>query len=172
LPYRRATRASAKEEVTIAVSTMERVRAIVEPLLSSRSVALYDLEVAGTQVRVTLETADLEVIADVTRAISRALDEADPIEGHYTLEVSSPGLERALRTPAHFAAAIGSAVKVKTNPDVDGDRRVEGTITAADADRVTIGDRSLRYDEIERARTVFEWGPAPKPGKSKAKVLK
>ena len=157
-----------KEEVTIAVSTIERVREVIEPLLAARSVPLYDLELAGGQLRVTLETADLEVIADLTRAMSRALDDADPINSRYTLEVSSPGLERPLRTPAHFAGAVGSPVKVKTKPDAastpDRDRRVEGTLTAADDRGITVGERTLRYDEIERARTVFVWGPPPKPG--------
>ena len=157
-------RASMKEEVTIAVSTIERVREVIEPLLAARSVPLYDLELVGGQLRVTLETADLQVIEELTRAMSRALDDADPIDSRYTLEVSSPGLERALRTPAHFAGAIGSPVKVKTKPEVDGDRRVEGTLTAADDHGVTVGERTLGYDEIERARTVFEWGLAPKPG--------
>jgi ribosome maturation factor RimP len=162
-------RASMKEEVTIAVSTIERVREVIEPLLAARSVPLYDLELAGGHLRVTLETADLQVIEELTRAMSRALDEADPIDSRYTLEVSSPGLERPLRTPAHFAGAIGTPVKVKTKPEATstadhGDRRVEGTLTAADDHGITVGERTLRYDEIERARTVFEWGPAPKPG--------
>jgi ribosome maturation factor RimP len=158
-----------KEEVTIAVSTIERVREVIEPLLAARSVPLYDLELAGGHLRVTLETADLQVIEELTRAMSRALDEADPIDSRYTLEVSSPGLERPLRTPAHFAGAIGTPVKVKTKPEATstadhGDRRVEGTLTAADDHGITVGERTLRYDEIERARTVFAWGPAPKPG--------
>lgn len=166
---RRAAGASAKEEVTIAVSTVERVRGVVGPLLSERDMALYDLEVAGSQVRVTVETTDLAAIEELTRAISRGLDAADPIAGRYTLEVSSPGLERALRVPEHFRGAIGVRVKLKTRPDVDGERRVDGILSAADDDAVTVDGRRLHYDEIERARTVFEWGPAPKPGSGSPK---
>ena len=106
----------------------------------------------------------------VARAISRTLDEHDPIQGHYTLEVSTPGLERPLRTPAHFQGAIGAEVKVKTHPGVEGDRRVDGTVRAADDETVAIatadGERTLRYDEIERARTVFVWGPSDKKVKA------
>jgi ribosome maturation factor RimP len=164
-----------KEEVTNAVSTIERVRDVIEPLLAARSVSLYDLELASGQLRVTIETADLQVIEELTRAMSRALDEADPINSRYTLEVSSPGLERALRTPAHFAGALGSPVKVKTRPEAattpdHSDRRVEGTLTAADDEGITVAGRRFRYDEIERARTVFEWGPASKPGGTSSKT--
>ncbi len=76
--------------------------------------------------------------AACTRTISRALDEHDPIDGRYALEVGSPGLERPLRTPAHYAGAVGTTVKVKTTPGVEGERRVEGTITAADDDGITV----------------------------------
>ena len=106
-------------------------------------------------------------IATLSRAISRSLDEHDPIEGHYTLEVGTPGLERPLRTATHFAHAVGSTVKVKTKPGTEGDRRLEGTITSADDDTVTVTSddgtaRRLAYADIERARTTFEWGGAAK----------
>jgi ribosome maturation factor RimP len=95
------------------------------------------------------------------------------VPGRYTLEVSSPGLERRLRTPDHFVRAIGSEVTVKTRTEVDGERRFRGTLVAADEAGVTLrladdaGDRSLAYDQIEKARTVFDWGPTPKPGQPK-----
>jgi len=152
------------------VSIVERVREVVDPLLESQSLTLYDLEVSGSQVRITVDApggVDLEAIARATRAISAALDEHDPIPSKYTLEVSSPGLERALRTPAHFVAAVGTLVSVKTNARVDGERRIKGTLMAADDDGITVDDRTLQYSEIEKARTVFEWGPTPNPGTTK-----
>ena len=152
------------------MSIVERVREVVDPLLESQSLTLYDLEVSGSQVRITVDApggVDLEAIARATRAISAALDEHDPIPSKYTLEVSSPGLERALRTPAHFVAAVGTLVSVKTNARVDGERRIKGTLVAADDDGITVDDRTLQYSEIEKARTVFEWGPTPKPGTTK-----
>ena len=87
----------------------------------------------------------------------------------------SPGLERRLRTPRHFARAVGESVKIKLTAAAgnarDGERRLEGEIAAADDDGVTLrtgsGDERLAYDDIDRARTVFEWGPAPKPGKGR-----
>jgi len=160
------------------VSTVERVRAIVEPLLARHSLEVYDVELSGSQLRVfvdrppsagsdTSPPLDLDTIAYATRIISVALDEHDPIEGRYTLEVSSPGLERALRTPAHFTRAIGSLVTLKTHAGVDGERRVRGVLTRADDHSVTIDGRTLTYDQIDKARTVFEWGPAAKPARAK-----
>ena len=156
------------------MSVSERVRAVVEPVVAAQGLELFDLEQAGPVLRVTVDRAggvDMEAISATTRALSRALDEHDPIAGQYTLEVSSPGLERPLRTPAHWAWAVGRQVSVKTVPDHPAGRRFAGTVAEADADSVTlvldepVGERlTLRLDDIEKARTTFEWGPAPKPG--------
>ena len=66
------------------------------------------------------------------------LDVHDPIPGQYTLEVSSPGLERPLRTPAHFLRAVGQQVAVRTHPGVEGERRVTGLLTSADDSGIVI----------------------------------
>jgi ribosome maturation factor RimP len=152
-------------------STVERVRAVVEPVVAAADLELYDVELAAPILRVLVDKAggvDLAVLGEVTRAVSEALDADDPVPGRYTLEVSSPGLERKLRTPAHFAAAVGKKVRVRTVAGTEGDRRVEGTLTAADDDGVVVetpeGDRRIAHDEVERAKTVFEWGPTPPPG--------
>jgi ribosome maturation factor RimP len=157
------------------MSTSERVRDLVEPLVAAAGLDLYDLELGGGVLQVLVDReggADIDAIAKLTRAISRSLDEHDPIAGHYTLEVSTPGLERPLRTPAHFTRAIGSTVKVKTKPGTEGERRIAGTITAADDDTVTVqvaegASRTVHYDEIERARTTFEWGTVNQERKTK-----
>ena len=90
-------------------------------------------------------------------------------EGRYTLEVSSPGVERPLRTPEHFRRFVGTSVAVKTRPDVEGDRRLEGTLEAADDEGVVVAGRRLAYDDIEKARTVFVWEPAER-GKAKQRA--
>jgi ribosome maturation factor RimP len=160
------------------MTVADRVRDVVLPLLTERDLDLYDIEVAGPVLKVVVDRPaglDLDVLADATRAVSRALDDVDPIAGAYTLEVSSPGLERRLRTPRHFARAVGESVKIKLTATAgnarDGERRLEGEIAAADDEGVTLrtgsGDERLAYDDIDRARTVFEWGPAPKPGKGR-----
>jgi ribosome maturation factor RimP len=130
---------------------------------------LVDLERRATSVRVVVDRAggvDLEAIAAATRAVSAVLDTHDPFPGQrYTLEVSSPGVERRLRTPGHFARAVGEKVSVRTLAGGQGERRVTGRLASADADGFVLeaeelpgGSRRLSYDEVERARTIFEWG--------------
>jgi ribosome maturation factor RimP len=162
------------------MGTVERLHDLVAPICEDLGLELVDLEYKGGRVRVAVDReggVDIDAIAKATRQISRALDEHDPIAGRYTLEVSSPGLERPLRTPAHFARAVGTKVRIKTRPGIEGERRVDGVLSAADDEGVTVtlaapatGERQIRYDDIERARTVFEWGPAPKPGSGKKAV--
>jgi ribosome maturation factor RimP len=154
------------------MSTTERVRSLVEPVATDLDLELVDVELAGGILRITVDRPgglDLDVIAKATRAVSRLLDEHDPVPGRYTLEVSSPGLERRLRTPDHFVRAVGSEVTVKTRAEFDGERRVRGTLVAADDAGVTVrlpdgAEHTITHDQIEKARTVFEWGPTPKPG--------
>ncbi len=163
------------EEVNRPMSTVDRVRELVVPIVEAAGLDLYDLELGGGTLQVLLDKdggVGVDDLATVSRQISRALDEHDPIAGHYTLEVSTPGLERPLRTPEHFAKAIGSSVKVKTRPGVEGDRRLAGTVAEAGEDGVTFAvedgtSRTLRYDDIERARTTFEWGGAAKRERKK-----
>lgn len=151
----------------------DRVAALVEPLLDAAGLELYDVVLAGATLRVLVAgPGDLEVLARLTREISALLDEEDPIEDRYTLEVSSPGLERTLRTPKHFAGAIGEKVKVKTTASAEGDRRADGVLSSADDDGIVVttdaGERRLSYAAIDRARTVFEWGSEKPVSPSKA----
>jgi ribosome maturation factor RimP len=162
---------------------IQRVRGIVEPIASDLGLDLYDLEQRGGTLRVTIDTppgsasgVDMEQIALATRLISRELDHQDPIPGKYTLEVTSPGLERTLRLPSHFQREIGKTVNVRL-ADVSADqRRFEGVLIAADDTTATLRladgdppvDRVIEIASIDRARTVFVWGPQPKPGKGKA----
>jgi ribosome maturation factor RimP len=152
------------------MTAADRVRDIVAPLVAAAELELYDLELTGGKLEVLVDApggADIGAISTLARTISRALDEHDPIDGAYTLEVGTPGLERPLRAPGHFSGAIGATAKLKTKAGVEGERRVEGTIAAADATSVTVtqtdgAERTLRYEDIERARTTFEWGGAAK----------
>src|SRR4029453_212407 len=102
------------------MSVADRVRDIVLPLLDDRHLDLYDVEMQGPVLRGVGDShrgrgagLALDALADATRAVSRALDEADPITGRYTLEVTSPGLERTLRRPEHFERAVGETVKIR-----------------------------------------------------------
>ena len=149
------------------IDVAERVSQLVEPLLTARGAELYDVVLGGATLQVLVGGGvDLDTLADITRDVSKVLDEDDPMPDRYTLEVSTPGLERTLRTPAHFAGAVGEKVKVKTSPSCEV-RRVDGTLAAADDEGFVVetgaGTQRLSYGDVERARTVFEWGAAAKP---------
>ncbi len=145
----------------------------VRSLLASLDMELYDLELVAGSLNVVVRRdggVDVDSLARANRAISAWLDEHDPIPGHYTLDVSSPGLERRLRTPEHFASAVGEVVTLRERRDGDSTRRLEGRVVRSDSTSVTIddvehGEVTVRLDAIERGRTVFHWGPeatAPK----------
>lgn len=168
---------------------------MLEPAVQAVGLDLFDVELKSGVLLVTVDRAggvDLEALTDANRAVSAVLDERDPLPGSYTLEVSSPGVERNLRTPRHFVQAVGETVSVKTRPHVPGDRRLTGELLAADDDGFDLavppgpsggkasgrakgaasgppadgapGRVRLAYSDIDRARTVFTWGPTARPG--------
>jgi ribosome maturation factor RimP len=104
-----------KEEI------LERVQKIAAPLASQEGLELVDVELGGGGGRQILRLfidkpggVSLDDCTSVSRAVSAALDVEDPLQGGYDLEVSSPGLDRPLRTPEHFQKFLGSRVRVKT----------------------------------------------------------
>lgn len=150
------------------------------PLLEAMGLSLYDVEVRGASLVVAVDGPDgvnLDTLAEATGVVSRALDESDPMGGRYTLEVTSPGLERRLRTPEHFSAAVGETVAVRTVPGTEGPRRVTGRLAAAGSRDIEVdevaeadGPVHIAYADIERARTVFAWGATPAPSPSRGKT--
>jgi ribosome maturation factor RimP len=167
------------------MADVDAIAAAVEPVVTALGLELYDVEATGPgrarTLRVTVEReggVDLDAVSAASQAISPVLD-ADPAvqaacPGSYTLEVTSPGLERRLRTPAHFRGAVGAMVSVKTRTGGTAERR-RGVLTAADDAGIDVafetGDERLPYDAVTQARTVFEWGPAAKPGRRPAREV-
>lgn len=94
----------------------------------------------------------------VSHQVSALLDETDPIPGQYNLEISSPGLDRLLRTPAHFARFLGATARVEMRSTVPGQRRFTGVIRAVMDGELTLnvegGDVRLPVDGIHKARLV------------------
>jgi ribosome maturation factor RimP len=164
------------------VPEQDRIAAAIEPVLASMGLELYDFNLAGPGRSRTLQVivdreggVDLDAITAASERISPVLDADARLLGPYALEVSSPGLERPLRRPDHFRRAVGETVTVKFH-DAEGVQRLRGGLLEADDDGICVdtgdGTERVRYDDIVQARTVFEFGPAPKSGKSKKRAKK
>lgn len=144
--------------------------------IASASSALLRIYIDAPGRLVTIE--DCEV---VSREVSALLDVHDPIEAHYTLEVSSPGIARPLFQPAHFARFAGDVAKLTVDLPIDGRRRFQGPILAVEGDVIVLEQDGvpvrIAHQNITKARLapVFEApakpGKAPKktPGSAKAK---
>lgn len=106
--------------------------------------------------QVTIDDCEL-----VSREVSAQLDVEDPIPGNYTLEVSSPGIDRPLFTPAQFARFAGQQARVGLKLPQDGRRRLQGTIVSAGEGGIVFEvdgrEVTVAFDNIERARLVPDW---------------
>ena len=155
----------------------ETIVAAIEPVLATLGLEVFDVQLSGSgrarTVRVIVDRdggVDLDAITAASERVQPALDALDDL-GPYALEVSSPGLERPLRRPEHFRRAVGETVSVKVR-DADGEvRRLRGDLVCTDESGVTVAaadtnsGEHVDFDQIIKARTVFEWGAAPKPDK-------
>ena len=131
-----------KEEI------VEKVRAIAAPVAAGEGLELVDVELAGAGGRTTLRLyidrkggVSLDDCTSVSRAVSAALDVEDPIDGAYDLEVSSPGLDRPLRTPEHFQKFAGEEVRIKAYgplPELENRKTFHGTLRGFEDGRVLV----------------------------------
>lgn len=155
-------------------SVQEDLWRLIEDYLEDEAVELDDLALKGPEgrriLRVSVDGADLDIdrIADLSRGLSRLLDEEDRIRGAYRLEVGTPGLERELRLLRHYEKSLDREVVVKTSAEHQGRRRHTGRLTAASAEAITLdvhGDTLvIPLDDVMSAKTVFVWERGPKPG--------
>lgn len=135
---------------------------LLAPVVSDLGYELWELEYtmqSGGLLRLYIDSAEGISVEDcerVSRAVSAAMDEADPIASNYTLEVSSPGLDRVLRTPEHFARFAGEQVRVETRQPVGGRKRFVGKLAEVAGGTITLevdgGRVSLPVDGIHKAR--------------------
>jgi ribosome maturation factor RimP len=164
------------EEVTELTRDAEELAGALSPVVGARGLDLVDVEIHGAELTVFVDReggVGLDELGEATKDVSAALDVIDPMPGRYTLSVSSPGLERRLRTPLHFARAVGETVTARVDAGTPEVRRLTGTLVSADNTGCSLagpdvpgGEVRISYDRIERARTVFEWGPEPRRAKS------
>ena len=143
----------------------DQLSELLSPLVSALSYELWELEYVrrggNTVLRLYIDSPagiSLDDCERVSRAVSERLDSIDPIPGQYTLEVSSPGLDRVLRTAQHFARVAGERVRVEMTHAIGGRKRFQGQLLEATDREITLnidgGRVTLPIDEIHKARVA------------------
>ena len=145
----------------------KRVETIIAPTLQDMGFDLVRVRISGAQRR-TLQimaerlddgTMTVEDCATISRAVSTLLDVEDPIKGSYTLEVSSPGLDRPLTRPKDYTRFAGLEAKIELREPMDGQRRFRGRIAGLADDQVQLDTEDTRvaipYADIERAKLIL-----------------
>ncbi len=177
----------------------EQVRTIITPLLQDLAVDLWDVEWSGSRLRIVVDQnttdnqgndkakgIDTETLGLVSRILSSELDAANPVPNKYTLEVSSPGLERSLRHPEHFLKYVGKTIALKLNAPISNTNFSGGELEAGQGDippsiasqvrfsgklidvsssgiilQTEAGKKEVEleisFENIKKANVVFEW---------------
>jgi ribosome maturation factor RimP len=170
------------------------LNALVEPIVRAHGGEVVDMEfkseqggwvlrvyvekLGSAETHASTETAavDLDLCTQVARELSPALDAVDVIPHRYHLEVSSPGVERPLRSERDFVRFQGKKAKVKLNTAIKGQKVLVGVLGPFAEGAFTLHEgqsqHSIALDNVAHARLVFEFGPQPKPGKSGNKKKK
>lgn len=152
----------------------ERVAELVEPTLASMGYDLVRVQLSGSRspiLQVMAERRDeagmtVDDCADISRAVSALLDVEDPIAGAYTLEVSSPGIDRPLVRRRDFERFAGFEAKVETGLPIDGRRRFKGTLLGMDGNDVRIAlasgqepaDVRVPIGDVQKAKLLLTEG--------------
>ena len=146
----------------------DKLMALAEPLLNQLGYELVDLEYAPGRAHAVLRLfidgprgVGVEDCERVSHEFSALLDVADPVPTGYTLEVSSPGLDRVLRTPAHFQRFVGQRIRLELRSPRDGRRRYTGRLEALNAGGIELNVDgamvAVSFAEIGRARLAPLW---------------
>ena len=147
-------------------SIKETVREAISPKVAELGYKIWDITYskigADYHLEITIDHEngiDIDDCEKVHRAIDPILDECDPIEVFYYLEVSSPGIERELRTAEHIEAMIGAKVEAKLFTAKDGRKSIVGILSGFDQESVTIAEgdaeTALSMNEISKLSTVY-----------------
>ena len=151
----------------------ERISALAEPVVAGADVELVDVEVKGARgsqvVRIVADAddgLDLDLIAELSRDIGALLDDEDVVESKYTLEVSSPGVDRPLRGARQFRRNVGRDVRlVRTREAMDRGEKgeVTGTLTAVGDEGLTLdrggrdGELQVPLADVDHGKVVLPW---------------
>ena len=151
----------------------EELTELLAPVIADLGLECLGVEFSPSHgnslVRVYIDAANRPVTVDdceiVSREVSATLDVNDPIQGRYTLEVSSPGLDRPLYTPAQFARFVGETAKVEVSLPIDGRRRFQGPIRAVEEATIVLEQDGapvrIAHGNVHKAKLVPQLAPAP-----------
>jgi len=151
-------------------ANVSRIWELAATISETAGMEIVDIELhrggsrGGKLLRVYLDKpggANVDDLSRISRELSALLDEHDFIEGAYTLEVSSPGINRPLRRPEHFAQFIGKRIRVRTRDLVNGRRSFLGILQEASADKIKLVQDRVEYEipfsAIERSNYEHDW---------------
>jgi ribosome maturation factor RimP len=145
-----------------------KIEAMIAPSLDAMGYRVWRVAVMGGSRRATLQimaerqdeqSMTVDDCAEISRTVSALLDVADPIEGAYELEVSSPGIDRPLVRPEHFARFAGFEARIELNRPLDGRKRFQGRILGLEGEavRLSLGEATvdLPLSAVARAKLVL-----------------
>lgn len=149
-------------------NTAEKVDRLLRPTVEALGYTLWDVEFVreGSDriLRLTIDAEGgigLDDCEKVSHAVDPILDETDPIECAYSLQVSSPGLERDLKTPYHYLSCLGQEVELRLFAPLDGKKSLRGKLVAFEDGKITLDMNgqplTLALDAVSKGKTVFEF---------------
>jgi ribosome maturation factor RimP len=151
-------------------ATVTRVWELAAPLVKSEGMEIVDIEFryegsrGGKVLRLYLDKEggpNVDDLSRVSHQLSELLDTQDVVPGTYTLEVSSPGINRPLKRPEHFARFVGKRIRVRTRDSIDGRRSFLGTLQEVLENQITLKQEGAQYQipfaVIEKSNYEHDW---------------
>ena len=151
-------------------ATVARIWELAAPLAETQGLEIIDIELrregsrSGRVLRLYLDKdggPNMDDLSQVSRELSALLDVHDVVEGVYTLEVSSPGINRPLKLPEHFKRFLGKTVRVRTRELVQGRRSFLGSLLDVSADKIAVNQDGTRFEipfaVIEKSNYEHDW---------------
>lgn len=149
------------------LSITQKVRPFIEPIIEEENLKLYDVlwlnEEGKNILRVMIESPHGQVTVDDCTRVSHAIEDLIEVKGiigaRYNLEVSTPGLDRPLRTKEHFMTAVGNVISLKTKDAIDGRRNYKGELKEVTDFLITMvidgQEFKIPLDQVSQAHIVF-----------------
>ena len=151
-------------------ATVTRVWELAGPLVDRENMEIVDIEFryegsrGGKVLRLYLDKEggpNVDDLSRVSRLLSDLLDAQDVVPGTYTLEVSSPGINRPLKRPEHFARFVGKRIRVRTRDSINGRKSFLGTLQEVLENQITLKQEGAQYEIpfalIERSNYEHDW---------------